>query len=634
MLRVETSEIPEVIPMVARKILGSLAIGLVGLLGIAAPAQAQVFQTDAVKTPLPQPVGPDEVNLVTGSWGHNAKTESWKDPMTGAQLEAALVYGTYYSPPAFPQFVDGDAITLQGLFKWRGEKLDPVKDAKTTPGYFSPTCGFSGQLLLMGGNCKVAFGWYNVEDPNSTTPPTAAEIYEFIPNDPAYLNCLDENGGKKTDGFCPLAWDTRSPRNLSIQQWTPKAFDSGNIKTDPRYKGKYVGFALIGNPALSCKANKFSMYNHNQKNAGGVPWVASLIYQSTVDPEGFYMAFEDLPMSADDWHNSGGMYKNDGDFNDFVFYVSGISCMGGGQPCDTGLKGACSLGRTDCAAEGATGMCRPIITPGAELCDNVDNDCNGTADDGEGLCPAGQVCDKGTCVGACGTGEFRCAIGLTCKAGHCIEDACAEKVCEAGQACRNGMCLNACDGVICPSGQECQLGRCIDPCKAVTCTGGKVCEHGLCVSDCACRGCKDGLMCGADGRCTDPACVGKMCDAGFVCMGGNCVDTCAGVVCPGGGACVNGSCQAGTGLPGTGTGGSGPGGGLDFGGSLSFSGTTNNNGNVDGKPPGPREVAAPGCACELVGQTPAGDAALLLAGVGAAIAVGRRRRKAALKPAA
>ena len=107
--------------MVARKILASLAVSVAGVLGAAAPAGAQVFQTDAAKTPLPQPVGADELNLITNSWARNTKTESWKDPMTGAQLQAPLVYGTYYSPPAFPQFVDGDAITLQGLFKWRGE---------------------------------------------------------------------------------------------------------------------------------------------------------------------------------------------------------------------------------------------------------------------------------------------------------------------------------------------------------------------------------------------------------------------------------------------------------------------------------------------------------------------------------
>jgi MYXO-CTERM domain-containing protein len=606
--------------MVARRL---RALVLLAVGAVAGGAQAQVFQTDAAKTPLPQPVQPAEVNLITQSWARNTMTQSWKDPMTGAQLQMPITYGEYYSPAnGFPQFVDGDAITLQGLFKWRGEQIDPVADAKTAPGYFSPSCGFAGQLLLMGGNSQVSFGWYNVEDPNSTTPPTPEEIYEFIPNDPSYLNCKDENGGPKTDGFCPLAWDDRSPRDLSIHQWTPQAFDSGNIKMDPRYKGKYVGFAVIGNPKLSCKENKYSMYGHNTKNAQGVPWVASLIYQSTADPEGFYMAFEDLPMSPSDWHESGGMYKNDGDFNDFVFYVSGISCLGGGQPCDTGMQGACSVGRTDCAVEGTTGMCRPIISAGAELCDNVDNDCNGIADDGEGLCPGTQVCDEGSCVEACGTGEFRCEPGFSCEAGHCVEDACAGMSCPAGQACRSGQCQNACDGVVCPIGEECQLGRCVDPCKTVECPGGKVCERGLCVSDCSCRGCDEGLECGADGRCTDPKCVGVECPTGQKCSAGACVDTCAGVMCPGGGACVNGACQMGTG----GTSSTAGSGGIDLGGSLSLGGSKNSGPGANPGSGGGAVVKDPGCACRAAGA-PERRMGLMLALVGAGLAFGRRARR-------
>jgi MYXO-CTERM domain-containing protein len=556
-------------------------------------------------------------------------TGSNRDIM-GNNANPPILYGDYYSPAnGFPQFEIGDAISLKGLFKWRKEMLDPVKDAKTGPGYFSPACGFSGQLLLMGGNCKVAFGWYNVEDPNSTTAPAPEEIYEFIPNDPTYLNCKDENGGPKTDGFCPLAWDTRSPRDLSVQQWTPKAFDSGNIKDDPRYKGKYVGFALIGNSALSCKQNKYSMYAHNQKNAQGVPWVTTLIYQSTADPEGFYMAFEDLPMQPNDWHESGGTYKNDGDFNDFVFYVSGISCQGGGMPCTVpDLQGACSLGRTDCAGEGQTGMCRPIINPGAELCDNVDNDCNGIVDDGEGLCPGTQVCDKGSCIATCSTGEFKCPTDFTCKMGHCIDDACVDTVCEAGQVCRAGTCMNACDGVVCPSGQECQLGRCVDPCAAVTCTGGKVCERGLCVSDCSCRGCQGGLVCGADGRCSDPKCVGVNCDAGQKCVEGACVDSCTGVMCPNNGVCVNGNCMPGDGTGGTASTG-GTDGGIDLGGSLNLSGSTGSGANGSGANGNKPIVKDPGCACEVVGRSPSGSAALVLAGLGAVLLGSRRRRLAA-----
>jgi hypothetical protein len=37
-------------------------------------AFAQVTQTDAVKTPLPQPVSAAELNLVNDSWGWNANT--------------------------------------------------------------------------------------------------------------------------------------------------------------------------------------------------------------------------------------------------------------------------------------------------------------------------------------------------------------------------------------------------------------------------------------------------------------------------------------------------------------------------------------------------------------------------------
>src|SRR4051794_25307515 len=96
MLRVETCEIPEVIPMVARKILGSLAIGLVGLLGISAPAQAQVFQTDAAKTPLPQPVGMAEMNLITQSWAFNTKTQVNKDAMGVDVNQLNKTYGDYF----------------------------------------------------------------------------------------------------------------------------------------------------------------------------------------------------------------------------------------------------------------------------------------------------------------------------------------------------------------------------------------------------------------------------------------------------------------------------------------------------------------------------------------------------------
>jgi len=296
--------------------LGSLAcaLSLAGsLASVAGPAQALVFQTDAAKTPLPQPVGTTELNL-GATWGYDANTMSYIDP-SGAILDTPIIYGAYYSPPAFPQFVNGDPFTLQGLFKWRGEHIDPIADATTSPGHFFPGCGFKAELVLRGGSCDAVLGWYNFT--GTSAPPASTDIHPLVPKSSSYLN------GTRTE-FVPLGWDNRNPRVLSTLDWTPQAFSSGDITTNPEYAGGDVAFALLGVPSTSCKADKFSVYEHNTKNANGVPWVTSLIYRSTADPTAIYMAFEDLPMLPADWHDAGGQYKNDGDFNDSVFFISGL----------------------------------------------------------------------------------------------------------------------------------------------------------------------------------------------------------------------------------------------------------------------------------------------------------------------
>lgn len=512
---------------------------------LSGPARAQVVQTDAAQTPLPQPVSTAEITL-SRDLGWSSDRQLWKD-FEGNNLNPPALYTDY-----FPTFVTGDAVTLDGLFKWRGEQIDPIADARIEPGHFSPACGFTAELVLRGGNCNVGFGWYNF-DPDNPRSPAANEIYELLPsNIETFMQCTTQNGELQPEGtgFCPFGWDNHHPYNPPQLAWTPRAIDSGTIASDPRYLGKSVAFAMIGNPSGICTQSKYSIAEHNVINTGGQPWITTLIWQSTADPEGFYLAFEDLPMSPADWRvpGTGGPNTNDGDFNDFVFYVTGVSCKGGGQPCDTGLLGACSLGRTDCEIDGIPPLCRAIIQPGAELCDNVDNDCNGVVDDGDGLCPTGYACQEGLCVNSCSTGEFPCADGYECFSGLCVETACAGVDCPAGQACRAGVCVEPCTGVVCPGSQECQLGRCIDPCAAITCPQGRVCERGLCVSDCHCRPCADGLTCGADGRCTDPACADVTCPEGLRCSLGNCVDPCDGVTCPGDGVCINGACTDPTGV--------------------------------------------------------------------------------------
>jgi hypothetical protein len=60
---------------------------------------------------------------------------------------------------------------------------------------------------------------------------------------------------------------------------------------------------------------------------------------------------------------------------------------GGGAACATGLPGACASGTTACVGGSLT--CRPDTPPSEEVCDGLDNDCDGTVDAGvQAVCTA------------------------------------------------------------------------------------------------------------------------------------------------------------------------------------------------------------------------------------------------------
>ena len=287
------------------------------------------------------------------------------------------------------------------------------------------------------------------------------------------------------------------------------------------------------------------------------------------------------------------------------------------RPCGPALEignvGQCRLGRQACVFEtcaadpdacvddGWSAVCDDAQGPGEEVCDLVDNDCDGSADEGlfnacgvcgmappeacngiddncdgrideDAECPRGYLCYYGECVLPCVNGE--CGEGASCVNAwpgnnFCHPDRCAGANCRPGDLCgaEQGGCYDPCLGVDCGPGEACELGACVpetcrhtgcddgqrcaggacrpDPCAGVECAMGEFCREGDCVRTCRNVTCEEGRRC-LDGECVADPCGGR-CLRGEVCdpADGACyADPCRGVVCPVGEACDDGTCSA------------------------------------------------------------------------------------------
>ncbi len=278
---------------------------------------------------------------------------------------------------------------------------------------------------------------------------------------------------------------------------------------------------------------------------------------SSSDATSACAAGEACPCSADSQCQSGQCLINpDG--------TGSCALPCGDTPCPEGM--VCSPASGNPALQ----VCvpKPPCVPKTEVCNGVDDNCDGTTD--ESFCYDGNPCSddlcdsQGNCThplnqATCEDGN-PCTTGDICKDGSCQSgtgpqcddgNACTQDSCTSQGTCNHTPLLGGCsDGDACTLGDQCLGGKCLAG-GALTCNDANPCTDDSCDKAKGCvnlpnaASCSDGDACTEQDGCSLGACLGKAvaCDDGNVCTNdacqqGNCVQLPIAATCDDGNGCT------------------------------------------------------------------------------------------------
>ena len=205
----------------------------------------------------------------------------------------------------------------------------------------------------------------------------------------------------------------------------------------------------------------------------------------------------------------------------------------------SGMRVCTELGLSACDAK----------TPAPEDCNGLDDNCDGSAD--EGTCDDEDLCTEDACDPAAGCQHLpltdvpcndgdSCTFSDTCQAGSCLGDII---VCDDGNPCTDDVCDPITGCTFPHNGGPCDDGN--------PCTFADTCAKGVCTSGVS-LDCDDGNPCTTD-QCDDlegclhipsagPCDDGNECTAGESCVAGECLPT-QPAQCDDGNPCTDDWCE-------------------------------------------------------------------------------------------